>query len=215
MHRYGNLSKLQRMNTTFTDRSFWEPLITCFLTYNKQLNLSAFRDAETVWEKHICDSLIAVPFITLPAWAQALDVGTGWWFPLLPLAQVFPEISWTGIDARKKKTQAVSEMIATLWLTNVKVLWWRIEDHTDTYDLITARAVAYADKLLPRIVPRLRHGGKVILYKLFTAEEDMRLFSLIRQYGLRPIDAHTYYLRDDESDPQKILYVFEKISTSS
>jgi 16S rRNA G527 N7-methylase RsmG len=52
-----------------------------------------------------------------------------------------PEVNFTGIDARRKKVYAVNEMIEKLGLKNAKCVRSRIEDFTEQFDYITARAV--------------------------------------------------------------------------
>lgn len=48
-------------------------------------------------------------------------------------------------------------MLAELQVNNAKVMWTRIEDYRgEAFDLITARAVAYSDKLLARAFPLLK-----------------------------------------------------------
>jgi 16S rRNA (guanine527-N7)-methyltransferase len=75
---------------------------------------------------------------------------------LLPLARVYPQVTRTGIDGRKKKVDVVNQIITKLGLENVKAIWGRIEEHKGQYDLIVTRAVAYADQLFSRTLPRLR-----------------------------------------------------------
>ncbi len=60
---------------------------------------------------------------------------------------------FTGIDARRKKVDAINEMIGSLKLKNCIAIRTRIEDHHHQYDIVTARAVAYADKIIPRSLP--------------------------------------------------------------
>lgn len=98
----------------FFDRTNRTDMIDLFLDRNSKINLSAIRDADGVWEKHILDSLELTTRIDVDDGLQALDLGTGGGFPLLPLATVYPNVQWTGIDARKKKVEAVNQMIVTL-----------------------------------------------------------------------------------------------------
>ncbi|MCR5413041.1 MAG: class I SAM-dependent methyltransferase [Patescibacteria group bacterium] len=68
---------------------------------------------------------------------------------MMPLAITFPKVQFTGIDSVRKKTIAVNEMLADLQVSNAKVVRTRIEDYPkESFDFITARAVAYIDKLL-------------------------------------------------------------------
>jgi len=55
----------------------WQQLIDVFLAKNGELNLSAIRDADGVFVKHIQDSLELLKVIQIPDNAFVVDVGTG------------------------------------------------------------------------------------------------------------------------------------------
>ena len=77
------------------------------------------------------------------------DIGTGGGFPLLPIAITHPEVQCIGIDATRKKIDAVNEMIAKLKIPNAKGIRTRAEDFKGDnisdkvtgFDYVTARAV--------------------------------------------------------------------------
>lgn len=183
-------------------------LIETFLDYNSKINLSAIRDANGVYHKHILDSLELTKVLSLESGKTLADVGTGWGFPLLPLAITYPEIQCTGIDARKKKTLAVQSMADDLGLHNITMLWSRIEDIKEKFDYVTSRAVSYADKVIPRSIPLVRKWGYLILYKQLTPEEDNIIFLLAEKYKLSLEHLHHYKLEGDEV--QRVIYVFKK-----
>lgn len=134
-----------------------ENLIQIFMKKNSQLNLSAIRDPEGIHIKHIQDALQLLETGLFTTGKKVIDVGTGGGFPLLPLAMSCPELSFIGIDSIRKKTIVVNEMIAELGLKNAKVERSRIEEYKEEKaDLITARAVAYSDKLLNWAFPLLK-----------------------------------------------------------
>ncbi len=55
----------------------WQELIDVFLAKNAELNLSAIRDADGVFVKHIQDSLELLQIIDFADDALVVDVGTG------------------------------------------------------------------------------------------------------------------------------------------
>ncbi len=191
-----------------------QKLVDVFLSMNSQLNLSAIRDAEGVYVKHILDSLELTKILDLTQYRSVSDVGTGWGFPLLALAQEVDSKQWdsftkfTGIDARRKKVDAVNTMIAELWLTNAKAIRSRIEDHHQTYDIVTARAVAYITELLPRCVPLCRIGWLICLYKQDLPEEYDVMMALLPKYKLQLKQKHLYHLFD--GDVQRVIYMLER-----
>lgn len=92
----------------------WGSLIEVFLAKNAQINLSAIRGAEGVYLKHVLDSLELMKIFSFKAGQVVCDLGTGGGFPLLPLAIENPDVRFVGMDARKKKLQAIGEMIESL-----------------------------------------------------------------------------------------------------
>ena len=100
------------------------------------------------------------------------DIWTGWWFPLMPLAITHPECNFLWIDSVRKKTIAVWEILDELNVKNVEMMRTRIEDiKNQTFDLVTARAVAYSDKLLNRATPLIKKWGRIALLKQVNDEE--------------------------------------------
>jgi len=186
-----------------------ENLISIFLEKNNQLNLSAIRDHDWVMIKHILDSIELNKFFVLEKWKKICDIWTGWWFPLLPLAMTNSDVNFTGIDARRKKVDAVNEMIEKLGLKNVKCVRSRIEDFTEQFDYITARAVWYVDKIIPRSYNLLKKWWSFIFYKQHDEEEFKILEGMCKKYKLKIVSTHRYSLFD--WDIERVIYVIEKM----
>lgn len=186
-----------------------EKLVEVFLQKNKELNLSAIRDEEGVMVKHIQDSLELKKTWVFKDWIEVADVWTGGGFPLMPLAISYPNIQFTGIDSVKKKTVAVNEMLDTLWVKNAKVIWTRIEEYKEKqFDVVTARAVAYSDKLIKWAYPLLKKWWYFLFMKQNIQEERELLLKLCKKYHLSLKDEIKYQLY--EWDIDRIIYVIEK-----
>ncbi len=187
-------------------------LITTFLDRNSKLNLSAIRDADGVYVKHILDSLELTKIIDFSDHKRVCDVGTGWGFPVLVLAQYCKENSYTtqfvGLDARRKKVQAIEQMSQELGFDNITTVWTRVEEHRQTYDLVTARAVAYADTIIPRCLPLCKAWGLICLYKEYKPAEHDEITNQCKKHNLKLIQAHEYRLF--EWDIQRVLYVLKR-----
>jgi 16S rRNA (guanine527-N7)-methyltransferase len=141
---------------------------------------------------------------------QVCDVGTGWWFPLLPLAIEYPNVDFTGIDSVRKKIDAVWDMTKQLWITNIELLWKRSEDYKDKqFDVVTARAVAYVDKLLPWTKHLLKQWGVWILFKQVDELERQDLLQLCASMNLKLEKRHTYKLF--EWDIERVIYVVRRL----
>lgn len=187
----------------------WKNLIDEFIAINSHTNLSAIRDPEGIQTKHIQDALEINKVLILKPGLSLCDVGTGGWFPLLPIAISNPELQCTGIDSTRKKIDAINEMIAKLKILNAKAIWGRAEEHKEQYDYVTARAVGYIDKLLPQVHHLVKKGGRLILYKQYTPEEAEDISHFWKRYRFVIQKKHKYQLFD--WDIQRIIYVLKKI----
>lgn len=109
--------------------------------WNKVYNLTAIRDPEEMFIKHILDSVVAAPYIT---GQKLIDVGTGGGLPGIPLAILFPERTIDLLDSNSKKTRFLIQAKAELGLENVTVLHQRVETYqpVELYDGVVSRAFA-------------------------------------------------------------------------
>lgn len=187
-----------------------EQLIQVFLEKNSQINLSAIRDEQGVYDKHIRDALEVKNVFELEPGMQVCDVGTGWGFPLLPLAIEYPDVHFTGMDSVRKKLDAIWEMTKQLNVTNIELLWKRAEECKDLqFDVITARAVAYVDKLLPWTKHLLKQWGVWILFKQVDEQERQDLLQLCGQLNLKLEKRYEYKLFD--WDIERVIYVVRRL----
>lgn len=199
----------------FRYRMIWDNLINVFLDANSRLNLSAIRDAEWVKTKHIMDSLELMKIFPLKDGLKVCDIGTGGGFPLLPLAMSYPKVNFVGIDSTRKKVDAINGMIKELKIMNTKAIRTRIEDYVEQFDVITARAVGYIDKIFSWSYHLLKKGGHYVLYKQFSEQEKTDLLELCKQWnpakdgaGLSLVAEHVYRLFPE--DIERVIYVIRK-----
>lgn len=185
-------------------------LIQVFLEKNKQINLSAIRDEDGVYHKHILDALEIEKVFDLESGMDVCDVWTGGWFPLLPLAVQYPDVNFVGMDWVRKKLDAIQDMANQLEITNIELLRKRAEECKDRqFDVITARAVAYVDKLLPWTKHLLKQWWCWILYKQVDETERQDLIRLCGQLNLKLEKRHNYKLF--EWDIERVIYVIRRL----
>ncbi len=200
-------------------------LIEIFIQWNEKINLSAIRTHDDIYNKHILDSIelnkvvdIATATVLWPDQSPLsyngakkitlLDLWTGGWFPLLPLAMTNPTVTCAGLDSTRKKLTAVQAIADELGLKNISTVRSRAEDHHKKYNVVTIRAVGYADRLFPWALPLLAENGLLCIYKLWTKQEDDLILSLVRSENLTLAQLHHYNLPWD--DYQRIIYVLKK-----
>jgi 16S rRNA (guanine527-N7)-methyltransferase len=149
------------------------------LAMNELVNLTAITDPAEVWTRHGLDALSLLPaLVSLPAGARVLDVGSGGGVPGIVLAIARPDLRFTLAEATEKKAAFLVAVAAALGLTNVTVAADRAEKLAGTelagaFDIVTARAVARIDVLLPWTAPFVRPGGRILLVKGERAEEEL------------------------------------------
>lgn len=186
----------------------FDKLIHIFLEVNSHLNLSAIRDYDGVKQKHVMDSLEIQNVFPLADGLKVCDIGTWGGFPLLPLAMTYPKVNFVGIDSTRKKVDAVNGMIKELEIHNAKAIRTRIEDYTEQFDVITARAVGYIDKILERSYHLLKKWGHRVLYKQVSEQEKADLLQLCKQWNLHLVHEHVYKLFPE--DIERVIYILKK-----
>lgn len=87
------------------------------LQWNKKINLTAIKDKNLCWQKHIIDSLLLGEFIDEDK--KLLDVGSGAGFPSIPLKVVFPGLKITSVDTVGKKLNFKNIVSENLILKNL------------------------------------------------------------------------------------------------
>lgn len=134
---------------------------------NQYLNLTRITDRAQAEVKHIADALTLWPF--LPPIDQhtytLADVGTGGGIPGVILAIARPDLQVTLIDSTRKKLVAVEQICRHIGLQNIRSLHARIEAVDQTFDLVTARAVAEMQTLLNWCEHLLNPTGRLLALK--------------------------------------------------
>jgi 16S rRNA (guanine527-N7)-methyltransferase len=147
------------------------------LAMNEEMNLTAIKEPAQVWEKHGLDALSLVPLLSSST-KTLLDVGSGGGVPGLVLAIARPDVRVTLLEATQKKAAFLSAVARDLALANVSVVADRAEVASSSlaqrFDVVTARAVARLEKLLPLTAPFARPGGLLLLVKGARADEELR-----------------------------------------
>lgn len=149
---------------------------------NEHVNLTAITDEDDVYLKHFYDSLL--PGIQNPAVFQRpitlCDVGAGAGFPSIPLKIVFPQLKLTIVDALNKRITFLHNLIQKLELSDVTLCHDRAETfaapklaYRESFDLVTARAVARLSVLTELCLPLVKIGGQMLALKASHTEDEV------------------------------------------
>lgn len=135
---------------------------------NSYMNLTAITEHDQVYLKHFYDSLTITKAIKGDNY-NILDVGAGAGFPSVPLAIVKPNINVTIIDSLNKRINFLNDLSKYLELDNVSAYHERAEEYQkkkrNSFDVVTARAVARLNVLAELCMPLVKIGGLFIAMK--------------------------------------------------
>jgi 16S rRNA (guanine527-N7)-methyltransferase len=178
--------------------------VAAFATYlgeivrwNVRINLTAIRKPEDIVRVGFLDSLACLPLIP-PEAKRAVDIGSGAGFPGVPLKIALPHLSFTLVEASRKKATFLQHTVRQLGMSGVRVVQRRVEtlatdkEEMGTYDLATARAVAPLLDQGRLARPLLRPGG------LFLAQIGPDSFE---ETNMEQLEALGFHASDDLTLP--------------
>lgn len=171
---------------TSAQRDQFARLGPLYAEWNARVNLISRKDFEHLYERHILHSLGIAKVVSFKKGARIVDVGTGGGFPLVPLAILFPQCTFHGIDGIGKKIMAVQGVIEGLGLTNCTAEQVRSEDHKQRYDVIVSRAVTTLPEFL-RMTRHLVPKGEGKLFYLKGGELADELLPVKQRYRVHEL----------------------------
>jgi len=124
--------------------------------WNSKINVISRKDISELYTNHVLHSLAIAKFVEFTKGTQILDVGTGGGFPGIPLAILFPEVSFHLIDSIGKKIKVVEAVASDLSLKNVTQKQIRVENLKERYDFIVSRAVTAFPEFIKLCRNRIR-----------------------------------------------------------
>lgn len=183
MNPEGFKEALQEKGIPLTEKQMnqFKQYLVLLQEWNEKINLTAITEEEEVYLKHFYDSILAGVYVDFNNGVQSLcDVGAGAGFPSIPLKIVFPKLSVTIVDSLNKRIQFLNTLATELELEDVHFYHDRAEtfgqnkQFRESFDFVTARAVARMSVLSELCLPLVKKGGLFIALKASNSHAEMQ-----------------------------------------
>jgi len=152
------------------------------IQWNQKINLTSLKTPPEIIIKHFLDSISCIKvfdkYIDIEG-ISIIDVGTGAGFPGIPVKIVYPSISLSLLEAKKKKTIFLEKIVEEMNFQRVEILNGRAEafgkcpDYREKYDIALSRAVALLSTLSEYCLPLIRVGGLFVAQKGRSYKEEI------------------------------------------
>ena len=126
---------------TDTQKEQFAALWDLYTYWNSKINVISRKDIGNLYEHHILHSLGIAKVIHFRSGTEVMDLGTGGGFPGIPLAILFPEVSFHLVDSIGKKVKVATEVANAIELKNVTARHCRAEEEKRMFDFVVSRAV--------------------------------------------------------------------------
>ena len=196
--------------------SQFETYYNLLVEWNEKMNLTAITEKKEVYLKHFYDSVTAGFYFNFKQDITVCDVGAGAGFPAIPLKIAFPEIKLTVVDSLNKRIGFLQHVVDELGLEEVSLYHDRAEtfahrpEFRQTFDLVTARAVARLSVLSELCLPLVKIGGHFLGMKGANLPEEVRDGEkAVKLLGGKVKDIHSFVLPIEESE--RNIIVIDKV----
>lgn len=180
--------------------------------WNEKINLTAITQEDEVYTKHFYDSISAAFYFPMQSIEMVADIGGGAGFPSIPLKICFPHLQMTIIDSLSKRIHFLEHVAKELKLTGLVPIHHRAEDagqdpkYRESFEYVTARAVARLNILAEFCLPLVRVGGHFVAMK--GSEISLELNEAkqaIKLLGGKTKKVETFALPDDAGERNIII----------
>ncbi|NBI08704.1 16S rRNA (guanine(527)-N(7))-methyltransferase RsmG [Colidextribacter sp. OB.20] len=176
------------------------------LEKNQVMNLTAIREPEGVARLHMLDCAALLKFCDFEG-KTLIDVGTGAGFPGMVLKILVPSLRITFLDSLAKRLDWLSEVYEDLGcIDSITAFHGRAEEfaaplmgYRDSFDLVTARAVADLRVLCELCLPFVKVGGQFLAMKSTNSDSELaEAAHAIQLLGGRVAGIHNYLIPGTE-----------------
>jgi len=194
-------------NLTAIQLKQFEALQGLYEDWNSKINVISRKDIEALYLRHVLHSLSIAKLIQFQAGSKILDIGTGGGFPGVPLAILFPDVTFHLVDSINKKLKVVNGVAESLGLENIYTTHSRAESIKGQYDFIVSRAVTtmpdFVGWVKNRVAKKSVHPIKngILYLKGGDLTEELKIYSKATLYNLNA------FFEEDFFETKKIVHL--------
>jgi 16S rRNA (guanine527-N7)-methyltransferase len=183
---------------TDTQMALFDAYRDTLLLWNSKMNLVSLQSEIDLPVRHFIDSLTLLPY--LPAGPRTLlDIGSGAGFPSIPVKIVRTDLHMTLLEASRKKSSFLKEVVRKLGLQGVSVMNGRLEkllgkENKPSFDLIVSRATLKLQDLVAQGLPLLKEGGFLAAMKGPGVEEERAALDSLKDPCFRIVGNYLFTL---------------------
>ncbi|HCY6596068.1 TPA: 16S rRNA (guanine(527)-N(7))-methyltransferase RsmG [Staphylococcus aureus] len=206
--------KEHSIELTETQKQQFQTYYRLLVEWNEKMNLTSITDEHDVYLKHFYDSIAPSFYFDFNQPISICDVGAGAGFPSIPLKIMFPQLKVTIVDSLNKRIQFLNYLASELQLQDVSFIHDRAETfgkgvYRESYDVVTARAVARLSVLSELCLPLVKKGGQFVALKSSKGEEELEEAKFaISVLGGNVTETHTFELPEDAGERQ--MFIIDK-----
>lgn len=201
---YSNL-KLNNIDLTEKQKDQFNKYYKLVTYWNERINLTAISEEDEFYTKHFYDSIATSFYYDFSNVKFICDVGSGAGFPSIPLKIIYPHLEVTIVDSLNKRIKFLNLLSEELGLENCNFLHGRAEDigqnkeYRESFDIVTARAVARLNILAELCLPLVKKGGYFLSLKAQKADEEKNeALKAITLMGAKLEDDSLFYIEGEE-----------------
>lgn len=197
-------------NLSDVQKSQFAALDALYQDWNSKINVISRKDMDNFYEHHVLHSLGIAKFTEFADGTEILDLGTGGGFPAIPLAIIFPNVTFHAIDGVGKKIKVLNAVAESIGLTNIKGEHLRAEDVKAKYDYVVSRAVMQMPDLMKLARPLLKPVASSALPVGVIALKGGDLTEELKPLGRNAMsESLTNYFEEEFFSTKSVVYVMK------
>lgn len=197
-------------NLSDVQKSQFAALDALYQDWNSKINVISRKDMDNFYEHHVLHSLGIAKFTDFADGTEILDLGTGGGFPAIPLAIIFPNVTFHAIDGVGKKIKVLNAVAESIGLTNIKGEHLRAEEVKAKYDYVVSRAVMQMPDLMKLARPLLKPAASSALPVGVIALKGGDLTEELKPLGRNAMsESLTNYFEEEFFSTKSVVYVMK------